>query len=171
MSVEQIYLYAETGAALAVVASVIYLGIQIRQGTKSARAAAIATLLSQYDSPNALIACNTENARIFRLGLEGGEELDEDQKFQFQFMMVQYMTVYHTVFRFHRDGILGIEQWSVFRRDLVEFTDYPGIVAMMAYHKAYYSPDPEFSRELERIQADHVGDEETIFIRASDKKK
>jgi hypothetical protein len=169
MSVEQIYLYAETVAAGAVVASVIYLGVQIRQGTKASRAEAVATLLSQYDSPTSLIAGSRENARVFRLGCKSGEELDADEKIQFEMMVSQYFTVYHTAFCFHRDGILPDAQWHVFRRDLVEFTDYPGWCRLLPYYTSYYSPDPEFLRELGRIEAEHLEHTDTTFIAAFEK--
>lgn len=42
---EQIHQFAETIAAFAVIATVLYLGIQIRDGSRSNRAAAVATLL------------------------------------------------------------------------------------------------------------------------------
>ncbi len=149
-------LIAEIGAAIAVLISVIYLAFQVRDGSRSNRAAAVATLLNQYDSPNSVLAANTDAARVFRLGFEGSNELNADETVQFQAMCVQYLTVYHTAYRFHRDGILGDEHWAVFRRDLAEFTDYPGMLALKAYFLAYYSPDPEFAEELRDIYEERV---------------
>ncbi len=169
MTVDQIHLYAETFAAMAVITSVIYLAIQIRQGSKSSQAAAIATLLAQWDSPNALIAGSKECARVLRLGTAGGEGLDPDEVIQFQCMLLEYFAVYHTAFHFHRDGILSNEQWYVYRRVLVEFSDYPGISAQMPYFKSYYSPDPEFVRELERIANDHIDGKDPTFRGAFEK--
>ncbi len=142
---------AEAFGALAVILTLVYLASQVRDSSRSNRASAIATLLCQYDSPNGLVAGSTVNARVFRLGFEGSDELDADEKVQFEIMTTQYMTVFHTAFRFHVDGILPDEYWSVFRRDLVEFTDYPGLQAMRDYWLAYYSPDSEFAGELEKI--------------------
>jgi len=141
----------EAVAAVAVLFSVLYLAIQIRDGSRSNRANAVATLLSQYDSPNSVVSSSTENARVFRLGFSGSDELTEDEQMQFEVMCMQYMTVYHAAFRFHRDSILGDQHWRVFRRDLVEFTDYPGLKAMRDYFLAYYAPDSEFASELSDI--------------------
>lgn len=148
---EQLALFAETIAAIAVLLSVLYLGFQVRDSSRSNRAAAVATLLSQYDSPNTVVSSSTRAARVFRLGFEGSDELDEDERVQFHVMNVQFFTVYHTAFNFYRDGILSNEHWAVLRRDLVEFTSYPGLQALRSYFLAYYAPDPKFSSELERI--------------------
>ena len=39
----------------------------------------------------------------------------------------------------------------------------------MPYFKSYYSPDPEFVRELERIENDHIDEKDPIFRRAIEK--
>ena len=148
MTVEQVALFAETIAAIAVLLSVIYLSYQVRDSSRSNRAAAVATLLAQYDSPNSVVAADTETARVFRLGFELPDQLSEDEGVQFRALCLQYLTVYHTAFRFHHDGILGNQHWDIFRRDLVEFTDYPGLQALREYFLAYYSPDSEFHAEL-----------------------
>ena len=82
-------------------------------------------------------------------------------------MLLEYFAVYHTAFHFHRDGILSKEQWNVYRRVLVEFSDYPGINAQMPYFKSYYSPDLEFVRELERIENEHLHEDQETFNSAS----
>jgi hypothetical protein len=162
---EQIALFAETLAAIAVLASVLYLGFQVRDSSRSNRAAAVATLLSQYDSPNSIVSGNTANARVFRLGFEGSAELTKDEWTQFQIMNLQYLTVYHAAYRFHKDGILGEEHWNIFRRDLVEFTSYPGLLDLKSLFLRYYGPDPEFRRELERIYEEHLNvDTESTFL-------
>ena len=148
---EQIHLFAETVAAFAVIATFLYLGIQIRDSSRSNRAAAVATLLSQYDSPNSIASSSTANARVFRLGFEGSDELNADEKTQFQLICLQHMTVYHAAYRFHKDGILADEHWNLFRRDLVEWTNYPGMKSQRTYFLAYYAPDPDFAKELQLI--------------------
>ena len=134
--------------------------------TLASRGAAVATLLSQYDRPTSLVAGSKEIARVFRLGCEGGEGLDADEKIQFEMMVSQYFTVYHTAFCFHRDGILPDAQWRVFRRDLAEFKDYPEWRRLLPYYTSYYSPDPEFLHELGRIEAEHIEHTDTTFIAA-----
>lgn len=64
------------------------------------------------------------------------------------------MTVYHTASHFHKDGILGEEHWQVLRRDILEFSDYPGLKPMMPYFQTYYAPDLEFADELAAIDSE-----------------
>lgn len=61
------------------------------------------------------------------------------------------MTVYDAACRFHKVSILPDEHWNLFRRDLVEWTSYPGSSVMRSYFVTYNSPDLEFMHELEQI--------------------
>jgi hypothetical protein len=63
------------------------------------------------------------------------------------------MMATHSAFRFYRDGILASEEWSVFRRDPVQFKVFPSVRKMMPFFPESYSPDPAFVRELAAIEA------------------
>ena len=47
---------------IAVIVTLIYLAVQLKQNSKMARANAVATLLARYESPNAILAGSTEAA-------------------------------------------------------------------------------------------------------------
>jgi|GEM_PF-3549751 len=149
MTIEELSLVAQTLAAVAVVGTFVWLGLQIRLDAAASRASAVATLLSQYDSPNAAVASNKQVASVFRRGFFGREPLDEDEQIQFQLMCTQYLTVLHAAFKFREDGILRPEVYAVFRRDMVDFTSYPGLAPYREYFLSYYAPDPRWRAELE----------------------
>jgi hypothetical protein len=60
---------AELAGALGVIASLVYLAIQIRQNTRSAREAAWHSVLRDLQQFRSLIAQDPEVARVYRDGL------------------------------------------------------------------------------------------------------
>ena len=156
---DQLVLFIEGIAAIAVLASVLYLGLQIRDSSRSNRAAAVATLLNQYDSPNSVVASDVADARVFRIGFTLDGSLTDDEQTQFQVLCTQYMTVYHAAFRFYQDGILDAAHWLTFRRDLVVWTKYPGLQTLRDYYLAYFASDPEYAAELKAIYEAPLPDE------------
>lgn len=151
MTIEELNLIAQIVAAVAVVGTFVWLGLQIRLDAAASRASAVATLLSQYDSPNAAVAANKQVASVFRRGFFADDALDEDEQIQFQLMCTQYFTVQHAAYKFRQDGILKPEVYAVFRRDMVDFTSYPGLAPYRDYFLSYYAPDPRWHAELEAI--------------------
>ena len=75
---EAIGIFAEVIGAIAIVVSLLYVGIQIKQSAASTRAQAINQVNSQYGSLMSQKALNGELATIYRIATEGGE-LDPDQ--------------------------------------------------------------------------------------------
>jgi hypothetical protein len=69
MNWEAIGTLAEVGGALGVIASLVYLGIQIRQNTHSAREASWQSVLRDLQQFRSLIAQDPEVARVYREGL------------------------------------------------------------------------------------------------------
>ncbi|MEH6544212.1 MAG: hypothetical protein V7721_09735 [Porticoccaceae bacterium] len=169
MNLSQLANIAEFVGGIAVVVTLVYLAIQIRQTSKTTHASAVATLLAQYDSPNAAIATNVGTARAFRLGVEGSAELNPDEKMQFQVLMLQFMAVLHTAYEFRSEGILTEAQWQIYRRDIAEFSGQPGVRALHPYFHSYYSPAPGFVDELKRMESENAENAGLTFIEAIEK--
>jgi hypothetical protein len=70
---------AELLGALAVIGSLIYLAVQIRQNTRSSRAATFQAAYSEVSHAYHAIAADSELARIFRIGLSEPQKLDQDE--------------------------------------------------------------------------------------------
>ena len=139
---------------IAVIVTLVYLAVQLKQNSKMARANAVATLLARYESPNAILAGSAEASRVFRLGTYGGAELNEDESTQYHCLCIQFLAVVYAAYKFHIDGILSAEQWQIYRNDAAEFMGAPGLGKLMPYFKSYYAPDPHFVAELELMEAE-----------------
>ena len=114
MNWEVIGIFAEIIGATAVVVSLLYVGVQIKQSAASTRAQAINQVNSQYGSLMSQIALNGELATIYRIATEGGE-LDPDQA-------TRYRAYLSAFFAFLEETYL-LTQAEIYTEDLGEVQD------------------------------------------------
>ena len=93
-------------AAIAVFASLIFVALQIRQNTKAIKAASHHAVTDSFNAINTLIISDPKVARLWRLGLAGSGELDEDEQISFSFMSLGYMRVFETLHYQYTTGAL-----------------------------------------------------------------
>jgi hypothetical protein len=74
---------AELLGAIGVIASLVYLATQIRQGREQVRAATAQQYQSQATSTAQAWAQDPASARLVRRGIEDVDQLDEDESFRF----------------------------------------------------------------------------------------
>ena len=90
LTLEQAYDLGELLGVIAVVASLIYLALQLRQNTLSIRMSNVQALSSQYVGFVDMIAQSEELADIFLRGLEDMENLAKTERIRFR-MIVSHM--------------------------------------------------------------------------------
>jgi hypothetical protein len=90
---------AELAGAAGVIASLVYLAIQIRQNTRSAREATWQSTLRDLQQFRALIAQDPEVARVYREGLRDLKSLNDDDRWRFGALMQFLYSVFETAFR------------------------------------------------------------------------
>jgi hypothetical protein len=119
MSLEQHAYLAEIVAAMAVVPSLIYLAVQVRQSNAQTRAAARFAFVEATGDINAVIAQDKSVASLWRRGLRSPEDLDEDEIIQLWMLIGQYANTWMVMHHLHQDGNLPENQWSVVRNDML----------------------------------------------------
>ena len=92
MTLEQMSLFGQTFAALAVVASLIYAALQFRIYTTVVREARFVTAMTVVQDFNRIIATDADCARIFRDGLDDLPKLSPVDRWRFGFMMQLIVT-------------------------------------------------------------------------------
>lgn len=120
--------YAALGeilGAIAVVASLVYLGRQIHQTNRQAQAEARYSFVEAYSQMNLTIASDKAVASIFRRGLKG-ETLDEDEFMQFFAVVGQFLNTWSVLFDMTREGLLPPAQWTMIRKDIITMMASPG---------------------------------------------
>jgi len=119
MTLNDIYLISQVVAVAALVPSVIYLAVQVRQNTLQASANAAYQFLEATGGLNAVPIGNKETARVVRRGLEDISVLDGDEKLQFVWFISQHLTTYSTVYELYRNKTLLESQWHPAKKDII----------------------------------------------------
>lgn len=83
MSLEQYAYLGQLVAAAAVVASLLFLGMQIRASTLASRQTAAHTVLASQAEVIQIISSSTEASRIWRTGLQDASNLLPDERVRF----------------------------------------------------------------------------------------
>jgi hypothetical protein len=91
MNWEAIGAVGETVGALAVLVTLVYLAMQIRQNTKSVQAAAVDSANSQVSKIREVIFADADVANMYRRGNEDPASLSEDDTIRYRLLMHNIM--------------------------------------------------------------------------------
>jgi len=83
LTLEQVYYLAEIIGVVAVVASIIYLAIQVKQNGRSLRIQTVHDLSSQYSDVQASLAYDQEMVDIYHRGIYNFDQLDNQEQLRF----------------------------------------------------------------------------------------
>ena len=108
MNWEAIGAVGEVVGALAVVMSLIYVGIQIRQSNQLARAGTFHGINTHYSSIMSQISGDEGLARICRK-VKGGEELDPDELERYTAFLNSYFAMLEDVYIQQESGLYAVE--------------------------------------------------------------
>ncbi len=106
----------EWAGAIAVVATLFYLAMQIRDNSNQVRMSSIVSINHLTNEAFDPIYNNDHTIRVWTIGLRSPSELDEDDKVLFSLFMARLVNVMLTSFSQHRYGVL----------DNVDFERYAG---------------------------------------------
>ena len=132
MSLEDLGNLGEFVAAVAVVVSLIYLAVQIRQNTQqikqsisSVKASAYQTSLSSAAGFIVNVAQDPDLADIYRRGLQG-ESLNETEWIRFRFVMSNLFAHYEHLYYQHRAGLAEPDYWESRAANMEWYFAQPG---------------------------------------------
>jgi hypothetical protein len=142
----------EVLGAVAVLITLIYLAIQIRQNTRSVAASAFESAMSGFNEVMRDISTNADLATIVRRGGLDPTSLNEDELFRFNFAVRCNSNHVYKLFRLHQQGVLPRDEWRNVAREAAQVFSMPGYADFTAKN-AYYS---ELWVEIEREGAENV---------------
>jgi hypothetical protein len=109
MSLEDLGNIGEFVAAVAVVVSLIYLAIQIRQNTESLHAASFQDIIREGNVFLRDLSVHPELARIWRSGLDSLEDLSSDEQARFHYLILSFYRRVENVFHQSRRHLMHDE--------------------------------------------------------------
>ncbi|MEZ6022090.1 MAG: hypothetical protein R3C16_01450 [Hyphomonadaceae bacterium] len=139
MSLEQYSYLAQIIGAVAVVASLIFVGVQLRQNTKAILAQTSQAHAVGYQQIIAGISDSGEFARIWRMGLADFQSLDADGR-------ARFLAFTSTLFRFYESsqvqmlgGSLDAEHWHTIEQQVTDLVTQPGVKAWWKLRRHWHS--------------------------------
>ncbi|PZR76381.1 MAG: hypothetical protein DLM73_02755 [Chthoniobacterales bacterium] len=139
MNWEAINAGSQLVSSIAVVLSVLYLGIQVRRSTRVAKVAAqdaAAAALRDITKP---FMENAELGRLWRAGLEDLSKLSADDQARFFHAAHQFLKAFETIHFHYVYGLLDAQLWKGWRELLRQYVASPGIAHYLELRSEVFS--------------------------------
>lgn len=150
VTLEQIYFVAEILAAIAVIASMIFVGIQLRQATRAVRSSTSQAHSALYHAIVVSIVRDGEFAHIWREALADFDGCSPDDR-------VRFVAQVSALFRYYESsrvqwlrGQLDPEHWFTIEQQAMSLAAQPGIRSWWALRRHWHSDD--FQRWFEKLE-------------------
>lgn len=141
MTLEQWSFVAQIVSAIAVIASLIFVGYQLRSATAAIRATSSQAHSSLYIDLVQSIIDNADFARLWSVGMTEPKKLPEDEWIRF----VAYASALFRLYESSRvqwlNGRLDEEHWHTIERQAVDFGHLPGLKLAWSLWAHWYSPE------------------------------
>jgi hypothetical protein len=129
MTLEGIYYISQIVAVIAIFASLIFVGLQVRQNTKALKATSHHAITDSFNAINNLVLSDPKVARIMRLTLAGSEEMDEDERVSANYMLLANMRIFETLYYQFKNGTLDKKLFDAELKTLKWVVTLPGFLA------------------------------------------
>ena len=140
MSLEQAAFLAQIISAVAVIASLVFVGFQLRRATAAIRASSSQAHSELYTNLVQSIIDNADFAHIWALGLNDPKALAEDEWVRF----VAYASALFRLYESSRvqwlNGRLDAEHWHTIERQAMSMRRLPGLEASWVVRGHLFSP-------------------------------
>ena len=141
MSLESAFFVSQIIAAAALVASLLFVGFEIRHATRATRAQINQNIASGWFSVGPLIA---DSSRLFVTGIRADEQafaaLSDEQKLGFGSVLFVYFKHYENMFLQHQEGFIHTEDWNAWMTHLFLFWHTPGVQVWWRMRRGVFSP-------------------------------
>ncbi len=97
MTVVELGALGEFVAAIAVVITLIYLALQIRQNTRATHAASFHAITDSFNHVNVALALTPALTRIWLAGATERSSLSDEEQWQFDLICLSYFHVFETI--------------------------------------------------------------------------
>ena len=126
---------AEALGAIGVVATVVYVALQIRQNSRSIEGATEQSLMDQEMNLYALLASHPS---VFRRGCDNIDDLDQDENIEFQYLTTAVMTQLYSAFVQYQRKLIPHSVWVAYCADWLDWRGMHGFMQMWSNIQASY---------------------------------
>jgi hypothetical protein len=152
MNWEAINATSQLVSSIAVVLSVLYLGIQVHRSTRVAKVAAQDSAASAVRDVTNTFMENAEMARIWRIGLENLGELSVEDQARFFHATHQFLKALETIHFHYVHGLMDKQLWAGWQELLRHYIASPGIAHYWQLrHELFSERFQKFIKTLEPL--------------------
>ena len=142
MSLEDLGNIGELVAAIGVIASLVYLAVQIRQNTQTVRASTFQAISDSAQS-RLFALQNVENARVWRIGMSEPMKLNEDERMLYILMIATTARGWDNLYYQHRSGLLDAPYWAGYAKTIKALVRTAGFRYFWQHRMGQFSPEFE----------------------------
>jgi len=137
MTLENMFYISQTVAAFAIVASLLFVGLEVRHSNLESRHRTIEDTLQNYRAARLSLIDNADVARVWISGLHSFTALDAADKVRFLLTADNLFNNVQSFFLHYRDGRMPRELYEPQMAVLGDFLGYPGCQAAWDFRKNY----------------------------------
>jgi hypothetical protein len=132
VTLEAVYYISQIVAVVGIFASLIFVGLQIRQNTKAIKATSHHAVTDSFNAINTLILSDPKVARLWRLAITGSQDLNEDERTSADFMLLANMRIFETIYYQYKNGTMDKQLFDAELKTLKWAFTFPGSQAWWA---------------------------------------
>ena len=141
MTLEELAFVAEIVGTLAVVASLIYVSIQVKDGARAARSAAVTDATAAVQSIYQELGANSQMSVLFFKGLTDPNSLTRHEQFQYLMLMHSFFLAFQRNFLLSREGTLNVELRDSIGTAIHTINHLPGCRFYWRQRKSFFQPE------------------------------
>lgn len=141
MSLEQLGLIAEIIGAIAIIVTLVYLSVQVKDSARASRSAAVTDATTAMQAFYQELGSNPATSKLFLEGLTNPEALSQQDQFQYLMMMHSCFLGFQRSFFLAREGTLDVSLRDSIGTAMHAVNQLPGMDLYWRQRKAYFQPE------------------------------
>ena len=138
LTLENVYFIGQTIAAIAVVISLVYVGLQVQQNTNATQMAAAQSTVEMYNTFTSDLCSSSELSDLWRRGLRNFNDLKDTEKVRFSALAGQSMKVFESAHLQWNRGALDDDLWKGLSFASCDVANQPGLKQWWSFRKQWY---------------------------------
>ena len=141
MSLEQLALIADIVSAIAIVITLVYLALQIKDSARSSRSAAVTDATTAMQAFYQELGSNPATSKLFLEAVTNPDALSQQDQFQYLMLMHSCFLGFQRSFFLAREGTLDVALRDSIGTALHAVNRMPGMHLYWRQRKAYFQPE------------------------------
>ena len=141
MSLEEIFYVSQTVAAVAIVASLIFVGLQIRHSSRTTRAQIHQNVTLGWLALGPMIS---ENADTFAAGIAANgatfAAMSNKDKLAFMSVIFAFFKHYENMYEQYQEGFIRSEDWNAWVKHMFMYWRMPGVQLWWRFRRDAFAP-------------------------------